>query len=91
MTSRIAKSYNEITVFSDMYNEEINQKINELDKSSNFYEIFHGCRRIIYNLHKQETIKLYMKNMTRDEATREYSTNFITEEEYIFYKEYSDE
>jgi hypothetical protein len=92
MESRIAKYFNEISSYTDLYDEEVNKKLKEMGNSVSFYDIFYTSRRVVYNIHKRETIKLYMlDSMKRDEATLKYENEFITEDEYVFYRRHYDE
>lgn len=91
----LTKRYNEITFHSYMYENEINNKIEEFKKSemsSNFYDLFYKTRRFIYNIHKTDKINLYIiSSYTNEEAIKEYEKNFITEDEYVYYRDYIDE
>ena len=92
MVSRIAKCFNEISSYTDLYQDEINKKIKQLGNTVSFYDIFYTSRREVYNIHKRETIRMYMlDSMNRDEATNKYYTEFITEDEYVFYRQHYDE
>lgn len=92
----IDKCFDEITCYIQQpkYEEEISKEEEDLRNiTSSFYDIFYGVRRIIYNLHKRETIKLYMTSqfMSMEEAMREYAVNYITEDQFVFYRKHFDE
>jgi len=92
----IDNCFNEITRYSqqEKYEEEIAKEEDDLRNiTSSFYDIFYGVRRIIYNLHKRETIKMYMTTqfMSMEYAIHEYASNYITEEQFVFYRKHFDE
>ena len=82
--STIIKCYNHISSYSNLYEREIADDIEDLGDFARYSDIMYGVRSIIYETHQHDTIMSYfLSTMSLEEAIQEYSANFITKKEFV--------